>query len=62
MDFKGQTLIFIEDCGPIPKDARGLCIEDNNKRQIIRVWLSKTVLGVNEFVISKRHIKKVRTI
>ena len=62
MDFKGKVLVFVEDCGPIPKNSKGLCIEDNNARQIIRIWLSSSILGVNEFVISKRHIKKIRAI
>lgn len=60
MSLKGRCIIFVEDCGPIPKGARALCLEDCEGKGIIRLWLSKTVYGVNEFAISKKHIRKVR--
>ena len=58
--FSGKEIIFLEDCGPIPKGSRGLCISYCSNSGAIRLWLLKTIMGVNEFVISRKHIKKLR--
>jgi hypothetical protein len=56
---KGKSLIFIEKCGPIPEGVKALCIEDCRSRNIIRLWLSQSVCGVKEFVLSRKHIEKM---
>ena len=58
--YRGREVVFLEDCGPIPKGSRGLCLSYCKKSGVMRLWLSNTVMGVNEFVISKKHIKKLR--
>ncbi len=60
MNLRGMCVVFVEACGPIPKGTRALCLEDCGDNGIIRLWLSQTVYGVNEFAISRKHIKKVR--
>tara|TARA_Y100001963_G_scaffold159307_1_gene262450 strand:- start:869 stop:1057 length:189 start_codon:yes stop_codon:yes gene_type:complete len=62
MYLKGKTVMFLEPCGPIPKGSKALCLEVLDKNGVIRIWLLSSVYGVNEFVISKKHISKIKII
>tara|TARA_R110002074_G_scaffold30950_2_gene87131 strand:+ start:479 stop:670 length:192 start_codon:yes stop_codon:yes gene_type:complete len=60
--YRGKEVVFIESCGPIPEGSSGLCLEHCDKKGVVRLWLHRPVLGINEFVISRKHIKKIREI
>jgi len=62
VSLKGKSLVFVVNCGPIPKGSVALCIEDCNLKGIIRLWLRNTIYGVNEFVLSREHISKLKEV
>lgn len=50
--FSGYTLRVVKDCPPLKLGEAVYCIEDCDRRRIIRVFSPRAIFGVNEVIFS----------